>query len=83
MKAHTSSVHQPKSRHLPAESSTPLAVSGPRGVAAVLQSDGCRAMLFDLEEDEGNDDESRNESESSEDQEEDEIVDTAGDGRMP
>ena len=41
-----------RSRSLPGLSAAPLAVSGPRGVAAILQGNGSRVALFDLEEDE-------------------------------
>lgn len=39
------------SRSLGAESATPFAVSGPRGVAAVVQG-AMKVLLFDLEENE-------------------------------
>lgn len=44
-------------RQLPCQTCSPLAVSGPRGVAAILQNNGSRALVLDLEENEQHDDE--------------------------
>lgn len=65
--------HSPRRRTLVGQASAPLAVSGPRGVAVVFQSSGTRASVFDLEEDEGREEEGvGDEGEESEEEEEEE-----------
>ena len=70
LKKQTPPTQDPASRRMPHESSGLLAVSGPRGVAAVVLSNGSRALLFDLEEDEARDDD-----DDDEDEEDDEDAD--------